>query len=115
MSRRLGRVNESIRRDLSSLISEEINDPRIQSHLCSITRVDTSQNLRIAQVYVSVVGNTKDNAMCLEGLNAASTFMSRRLAELMSIKYTPKLYFILDKSTEKSARISKLMNDLHLP
>ena len=115
MSRRLDRVNESILRDLSSLISEEINDPRIQSHLCSITRVDTSPNLRIAQVYVSIMGNTKDNATCLEGLNAAATFMSRRLAALMSMKYTPKLYFILDESTEKSSQISKLMNDLHLP
>jgi len=115
MSRRLDRVNESIRRDLSSLISEEINDPRIQSHLCSVTRVSTSKNLRIAQVYVSVMGNTKDNATVLDGLNAASTFMSRRLSELMSMKYTPKLFFILDNSTEESVQISKLINDIHLP
>ena len=85
MPRRLDRVNESIRRDLSSLISEEINDPWIRSHLCSITRVDTSKNLRVAQVYVSIMGNTKDNAMVLDSLNTASTFMSQRLGELMSM------------------------------
>ena len=56
MSRRTDRINEQLREEISRVLARQIKDPRLNS-VISITRVESSSDLRSAKVYISVLGN----------------------------------------------------------
>ena len=70
------RVNESVRQVLAEALPE-LKDPRIG--LVTITGVVTSPDLRIATVYVSVLGNARKRRSTLDGLEAAHGLLQGRL------------------------------------
>lgn len=106
---RIGRINDDIKRELASLITT-VKDPRVQG-LISITRVDTTTDLRYCKVYVSAL-NKEDMAQVMKGLKSASGYLRRELGHSMSLRYTPELQFIADDSIDRGARLIQMMNEL---
>lgn len=53
---RSGRINEEVKKEVSSIIREDIKDPRM-SGMVSVTKVDVTKDLRYAKVYVSIFGD----------------------------------------------------------
>ena len=87
---RIVRINDDIKRELAQLIPN-LKDPRVRG-LISITRVDTTPDLRYCKVYVSALdkGDGKD---MVKGLKSASGYLRRELAKRMTLRYTPELIF----------------------
>jgi len=110
-ARRLQRVNDLIRDEISELLRREVRDPRL-SGIISITHVDTSPDLRYAKVYVSVMGTDQDKQEAERGLQAASGFLRRELGARLTIRYTPELLFYLDESIEKGDRLLQLIKEV---
>lgn len=108
-SYRIGRINDDIRRELSSLFAT-VKDPRVHG-LLSITRVDTTNDLRYCKVYVSALDKS-DMKEVLKGLKSASGYLRRELGHNMSLRYTPELQFIADTSIDEGAKIISMMNKL---
>lgn len=106
---RIGRINEEIQRELSSLL-RTIKDPRVHG-LISLTAVDTTADLRYAKVYVSVLDQS-DEKDVLKGLKSAGGYLRRELGRSLSLRYTPELVFELDHSIDKGTHILKILNDL---
>ena len=77
MSRRLERVNELLRQELSQLVARELNDPRIPL-LVAITRVEASADLQYARVHVSVMGGDEEKQATITTLQAAAGFLGGR-------------------------------------
>ncbi len=111
MPRRIDRVNELLRNEISQLISREIKDPRV-SGVISVTEVVASGDLRSARVYVSVMGRSADRQAALEGIRSAASFLRRELRERVNLRHTPHMTFVLDDSIEEADRILRLMNGL---
>ena len=111
MSRRIDRVNELLRHEISVLLSRQIKDPRLGG-VISITRVSTSNDLRIAQVYLSVMGDSVAKQSALEGIRSASTFLRRELRHRLTLRYTPFLRFVLDEAIEEADHILGLMDSI---
>ena len=109
MSRRIDRVNELLRHEISRLLTLQIKDPRLKG-VISITRVTTSSDLRIAQVFLSVMGDSEVKLSALEGIRSASTFLRRELRSRVSLRYTPFLKFDLDESLEEADHILGIMD-----
>ena len=107
---RIGRINEEIQRELADLL-RTMKDPRVQSGLVSITRVDTTADLRYAKVYVSVLDKS-DIKQVLKGLRSAGGYLRREIGHALSLRYTPELVFQEDTSIDKGAQILKLLNDI---
>ncbi len=107
---RLGRINEEIQRELSSLF-RTLKDPRVSSGLVSITAVETTPDLRFAKVYVSVL-DKGDIDTVLKGLKSSGGYLRRELGRALSLRYTPELTFARDDSIDKGAHILKLLRDL---
>lgn len=107
---RLGRINEDIQRVLSSLL-RTIKDPRVNQGMISVTAVDTTGDLRYSKIYLSVMGLRSEKEL-LKGLRSASGYLRHELGEALSLRYTPELIFELDKSIERGAKISRIINDL---
>jgi len=107
---RIGRINEEMLRELSELI-RTVKDPRV-SGLVSITRVETTNDLRYAKVFVSVLGNQGDGREVLKGLKSASGFLRREVAKAVQLRNTPELTFELDESISRGARIFDLLGKI---
>ena len=105
-SNRIHRINDEIQRELASQI-RNLKDPRV-SGMVSITRVDTTNDLRYARVYVSVLEKTRE-ADVLKGLKSASGFLRRELGHALQLRYTPELQFTGDDSIQHGAHILELL------
>ena len=110
-SNRIGRINEEIQRELADQL-RRLKDPRVsQVGMVSITRVDTTSDLRYARVYVSTLDKTQEKDV-LKGLKSAAGFLRRELGRSLQLRYTPELVFELDHSIEYGAHISRLIEEL---
>ena len=114
MSRRMRRVNELLREELARQIAR-LKDPRLSSGLVSITEVETSADLGTARVFVSVLAGPEEQERTVQALNQASGFLRRALGDALALKRIPRLQFILDRSLERGARLSALMDRLMHP
>ena len=111
-SHNLARTNDDIQRVLAAHL-REIKDPRVQQGMISVTRVETTGDLRYAKVWLSVLG-LKDEKEFKKGLKSAAGWLRRELAGSLSLRYTPELVFELDKSMEYGAHINELIRDLDI-
>jgi ribosome-binding factor A len=109
MSERMRRVNESVRQVLAEALPD-LKDPRIG--LVTITGVVTSSDLRVATVYVSVLGNARKRRSTLAGLEAAHGLLQGQLARQLRMKRTPQLTFEYDLSVERGVRMTQLIDEL---
>ena len=111
-SNRIGRINEEIQKELSSLI-RNLKDPRVQDTMISITHVETTPDLRYAKVYVSFL--QEDRAKdALKGLQSAGGYLRRELGSALNLRYTPQLNWALDDSITYGAKMMKLINSLEV-
>ncbi|MBQ3529905.1 MAG: 30S ribosome-binding factor RbfA [Oscillospiraceae bacterium] len=111
-SNRIGRINEEIQKELSSLI-RNLKDPRVQDTMISITHVETTPDLRYAKVYVSFLQEEKAND-ALKGLKSAGGYLRRELGSALNLRYTPELNWALDDSITYGAKMMKLINSLEV-
>jgi ribosome-binding factor A len=103
------RVNESVRQVLSEALLE-LKDPRIG--FVTVTGIDTSNDLRHATVFVSVLGSERKRREALRGLEAARGVLQARLGRELRLKRTPQLSFEYDPSVERGVRMSALIDEL---
>ena len=111
-SNKLARTNDDIQIVLSSLL-REIKDPRVQQGMISVTRVETTGDLRYSKVWLSVMG-MKDEKEFKKGLKSASGWLRRELGNKLSLRYTPELVFEIDHSIEYGAHISQVISSLDI-
>ena len=109
-SNRIGRINEEIQKELASLI-RNLKDPRVQNTMISITRVETTPDLRYAKVYVSVLEEAREKE-AMKGLKSAGGWLRRELGQRLQLRYTPELVFELDDSLKYGAHMYDLLSRL---
>jgi ribosome-binding factor A len=113
MKHRLERVNEVVKRELSELISRELNfEPAV---LVTIPAVDISPNLKQCNVYVSVIGASYQKSDVIAELQEHRVTLQRELSKRVVLKYTPHLHFKLDDSIERGSRVLEIIQDLEEP
>ncbi len=111
MTRRSERVSNMIRQEISELLHEQTNDPRLGG-IISVTRVSTSPDLKQAKVFVSVLANQTQKQEILKGFKSAAGFFRKELAHRLILRYVPELSFQIDDSIEQGAKILKLIDQV---
>ena len=112
-SNRIGRINEEIQRELSDQL-RRLKDPRVSdAGMVSITRVDTTGDLRYSRIYISVLNKDLEKD-ALKGLKSASGFLRRELGRALQLRYTPELQFIADDSIQYGAHILEVLHDVEV-
>ena len=113
-SARIGRINDDIQRILADRL-RQVKDPRVSDQgMITITRVDTTGDLRYAKVWLSVYG-LKDEKEFKKCLKSASGWLRRELGSALKLVYTPELVFEVDHSIEYGAKISGILDNLNIP
>ena len=109
-SNRINRINEEIQKELASLL-RQVKDPRVQDTMISVTRVETTPDLRFAKVYVSFLQEERA-AEAMKGLKSASGYLRRELGHALQLRHTPELMWALDDSITYGAKLLELINSL---
>ena len=108
---RMERIYSEIQKEVSLIINNEINDPRV-SGFVSVLKVQTTQDLKFAKIYISIYSENKQEAF--EALRSASNFIRKRLAQNINLREIPKLIFELDDGIEYSDKINKIIKSLDI-
>ncbi len=111
-NRRLLRVADLIREELSDIISRTVHDPRVSGHDFTITRVDVSADLAHAKVHVSTLASGRDRDALIDGLNHGTGFIHRELMGRVRMKNIPAMVFEYDDGLAKSQRIADILHTL---
>ena len=111
MKHRLLRVNELLKRELSTIISRELS---FEGALVTVNQVDVTPDLKNAHVYISVLGKDAQTA-AMAKLEENRVVLQTALAKSVVLKYTPHLLFHLDDSIERGARVFEILHEIDTP
>ena len=111
-SNRINRINEEIQKELSALL-RTVKDPRVQNTMISITRVETTPDLRYTKVYVSFLQEERVKE-AMQGLKSAGGYLRRQLGSNLQLRYAPEIVWALDDSITYGAKMLKLINSLEV-
>lgn len=112
-SRRMAKMAEAIREVVGMAILAEIKDPRVRD--VTVTHVDVAPDLRSAKVHVSIMGDDKQQRLCLYGLESAAGFLQRKVGDRIETRYTPRLTFELDMGVKKSIEMARILKEVLPP
>ena len=111
-SNRILLINEEIQKELSALL-RTVKDPRVQDVMISITRVETTPDLRYTKVYVSFLQQERAKD-AMAGLKSAAGYLRRELGHNLQLRYAPEIVWSLDDSITYGAKMLKLINSLEI-
>lgn len=111
-SNKLARTNDDIQLVMSKLL-REIKDPRVNQGMISVTRVETTGDLRYSKIWLSVMGIQNEKEF-KKGLKSAAGWLRRELGSSLRLRNTPELTFELDHSIEYGAHINELISNLDI-
>ena len=105
------RLNEEVKKELSNILRGGIKDPRIHP-FTSVVAVEVAPDLKTCKVFISVLGDVKNQQDTLKGLKSAEGFIKSSLAKSLNLRNTPKLIFAVDQSIEYGVRLSHLIDEV---
>ncbi len=108
------RISEEIKKIVSQLIMSELKDPGI-APFTTVTRVETTNDLRFANIYVSILGENGNAKKTVAALNRAKGFIRRQIGTELNLRYTPEPIFKYDSSIEYSRKMSDIIDSLNIP
>jgi len=110
MSKRSEKLAETIHETVSSLLSRGLNDPRIG--FITITAVEVVDDLSVARIYFTVIGDEKAKKDSITGLNSAKGYIRRELGRVLTIRHIPELIFNYDHSLDYGNRIDAILKEI---
>ena len=113
VTKRLARLNEQLKREISELVLRKVRDPRVG--LVTITSVEVAGDLGSARVYVRTQDPNDELNESLAGLEAAATFLRRELGRTLHLRRVPELRFQQDHSLDQARRIEEILSDVVSP
>ena len=64
------------------------------------------------KVNISIMGDEKQQALTLSGLQNAAGFLQRKIADRIETRYTPRLTFVIDKGVKNSLEVMRILNEV---
>ena len=107
VTKRLARLNEQLKREISELVHRKVRDPRVGP--VTITSVEVAGDLSSARVYVRAQNTNDGLGESLVGLEAAAAFLRGELGRLLHLRRVPELRFQKDHSLDQARRIEEIL------
>lgn len=112
-NRRLQRVSEQLRRELSEIVRREFGVE--QTGLLTVNEVRCAPDLKTATAFIGFVGSASQRRALPEKLQAAAPRIQMLLGPALRLKWTPVLQFVVDESVERGNRVLALLKELDTP
>ena len=111
MTRRVQRLNNLIRQEMSELLQRQAKDPRLGNFI-AITEVSISPDMKYAKIFVSHIGSEEQKKETMNALASASSFFRRELAQRIRLRHMPELIFQWDDSIERGVHLLDLIDQV---
>ena len=111
-NRRVSRVAELIKREVSQMLLHGIKDDRVGTGMVSVTDVDVSGDLQHAKIFVSIYGSEEAKAETMAGLKSATGYVRTELGARVRLRRTPEVIFVEDRSLERGTKVLTLLSKL---
>ncbi|MEH2194504.1 MAG: 30S ribosome-binding factor RbfA [Nostoc sp.] len=112
-NRRVSRVAELIKREVSQMLLNGIKDDRVGTGMVSVTDVDVSGDLQHAKIYVSIYGTDEAKVETMAGLKSATGYVRSELGARVRLRRTPEVIFLEDRSIERGNKVLALLTQLN--
>jgi len=109
MTKRIQRVNELIKKEISQLILREVEFPK--NVFVTVTRVETSPDLRESKVFISVL-TQEDKSMVFTLLNREIYALQQKINKRLKMRPIPKILFLEEKRTAEAGKIEEILEKL---
>lgn len=109
MSRRIERLNNLIKEEVGKIILREIEFGNV---LVTISRVDTSSDLRSAKIYLNTLPQ-KEEKNVLRKIKSNVIDLQQKLNKRLNMRLIPKIEFLIDKSSEETERVFQLLKEVN--
>jgi len=106
------RVNELLRREIGTILYRVLNNTNFDMAAVTVTRVITNNNLRNAEVHVSILDHYNQREDMLSLLRDRRVEIQKMLSQNVILKYTPRLSFKLDTSLAEGDRVLNVLDAL---
>ncbi|MDB5975986.1 MAG: rbfA [Nevskia sp.] len=103
------RINAQLQRELSSLIREQLTDPRVA--LVTVTNVSVSPDMRNARISISQLGSDAELKAAAKALNGAASLLRRAIGKSLKLRYVPMLRFFADEALREGDRIGSMIRE----
>jgi ribosome-binding factor A len=105
------RVGQEIQAAIGALLTRgELHDPRIG--YITITGVKVSPDLRVAQVFYSMMGTDQEKKDTQKGLDKAKGFVRREVTAAVQLRVSPEIFFTFDESVGEGDKIDRLLREV---
>ena len=111
-TRRQRQAAELLHEEISTLLQRRVQDPRLKA--VTVTGVEVTKDLKIARVFVSVLGNAEETKAAMIGLDKAAGYLRSQIGATVRLRYVPQLSFRLDNSLKQGMHIDQLLDTLIL-
>lgn len=102
-------LGSTIQQELAQIILRELDDPRLTG-MPSITRVKVSEDLSIADVYMTIMGTPGQQTAALNALRHSAGLMRTKLTKSLTLRVTPYLKFHIDEDLKKELAMMELLD-----
>lgn len=109
-SRRVLKAAQAIREVVSMAIITDLKDPRIQN--VTVTLVEVTPDMRQAKVNVSIMGDEKQQKLCLHGLQNAAGYLQQKIGNRIDTRYTPRIEFVIDKGAQNALTVTRILEEV---
>ena len=103
-----GRVAESLREEIGSMLEGELSDPRIG--FCHVTEVVMQPGSKSARVFLAVDGDAAVEEQTLLAMQAAKSYIRHELKDRLGLQRVPELSFHADHKEKMQGRIEELLH-----
>ena len=108
MGYRVERVEKIIEKELSMILLQEAKNQLLK--FVSITKVALTQDMSIATIWFTVLGEEDEKEATIKALEDAKGFLRSSLSKKLDLRKSPELRFKYDESLENGSRIEKILN-----
>jgi ribosome-binding factor A len=116
MKIRIERVNGELQRQIATVIANDIKDPRLQGALVSVTKVQTTPDLKYAKVHLSIYADTDEKKKeAFDTVVRSRSFIRNKMKDAVQIRLLPELNFVIDNSVDYGMHIDKILSTMVIP
>jgi len=109
--KRSARVASLLQREIAGFLERDLSDPRLKK--ITITRVQLTDDLKLARVYFSLIGTAPEKEQAMAGLTKAKGMIKRLMGERIYLRFVPELEFHFDQGLEYSQKIDDILKKIH--
>ncbi len=114
MKIKMERVNSELAKQITSIIADDIKDPRMSGAIVGVTKLYTTPDLKYAKVYLSIYAKDKESQQeAYYTICRSKNFIRNMLKDKVQIRLLPELTFLIDDSVDYSIKIDKILHDIH--